>query len=105
MVGDKKRSLFNEATRVQMPALVHLTRLGYTYYRKISEEMAGTVYDRDTNIIIDVFKKKFEQLNPKRSEDALQVLKEIRQELNNDDLGRAFLCTFDEYVSGAAYRF
>lgn len=90
MVGDKKRSLFNEATRVQMPALVHLTRLGYTYYRKISEEMAGTVYDRDTNIIIDVFKKKFEQLNPKRSEDALQVLKEIRQELNNDDLGRAF---------------
>ena len=32
----------NEATRVQMPALVHLTRLGYQYYGKITEEMAGT---------------------------------------------------------------
>ncbi len=26
------KTLFNEMTRVQMPALVHLTRLGYTYY-------------------------------------------------------------------------
>ena len=40
----KKRSQFNEATRVQMPALVHLTRLGYQYFGKISEETAGTVY-------------------------------------------------------------
>ena len=32
---------FNEATRVQMPALVHLTRLGYTYFGKISEESVG----------------------------------------------------------------
>ena len=27
---------FNELTRVQMPALVHLTRLGYEYYGKIT---------------------------------------------------------------------
>lgn len=30
---------FNEATRVQMPAMVHLTRLGYSYFGKISEDM------------------------------------------------------------------
>lgn len=42
-------SKFNEATRVQMPAMVHLTRLGYTYFGKISEEDAGTVYDLSTN--------------------------------------------------------
>lgn len=42
--------LFNEMTRVQMPALVHLTRLGYTYYGRIFEDMADTVYDPDTNI-------------------------------------------------------
>ena len=91
MVASKgKKSLFNEATRVQMPALVHLTRLGYTYYGKISEETAGAVYDPDTNILIDVFKEKFEQLNPERAGEALQVLREIRQELANDDLGRAF---------------
>ena len=35
------RSMFNEATRVQMSALVHLTRLGYIYYGKITEDMAG----------------------------------------------------------------
>ena len=33
---------FNEATRVQMPALVHLHRLGYNYFGKISEDMANT---------------------------------------------------------------
>ena len=27
-----------------MPVLVHLTKLGYTYFRKISEEMSGKVY-------------------------------------------------------------
>lgn len=38
------KTLFNEATRVQMPALVHLTRLGYKYFGKISEETSGVVY-------------------------------------------------------------
>lgn len=47
-----KKNMFNEATRVQMPALVHLTKLGYTYFGKISEEMAGTVYDPDTNVLL-----------------------------------------------------
>lgn len=82
--------MFNEATRVQMPALVHLTKLGYTYFGKISEEMSGKVYDPDTNILIDVFKSQFEELNPDRAGDADQVLREIRQELDNDDLGRSF---------------
>lgn len=55
---------FNEATRVQMPALVHLTRLGYNYYGKISEESVGKIYDGDTNILLEVFKSQFEKLNP-----------------------------------------
>lgn len=88
--GSGKKSLFNEATRVQMPALVHLAKLGYTYFGKISEEQAGTVYDPDTNILVEVFKKQFEKLNPERAGEALQVLREIRQELENDDLGRSF---------------
>lgn len=46
-------SKFNEATRVQMPAMVHLTRLGYNYFGKIKDDMAGSVYDPDTNILID----------------------------------------------------
>ena len=68
----------NEATRVQMPALVHLDRLGYKYFGKISEDMAGSVYDPETNILIDVFKKQFIALNPDHAGEAEQVLKAIR---------------------------
>ncbi len=81
---------WNEATRVQMPALVHLTRIGYSYFGKITEEAAGTVYDPDTNILIDVFKKQFERLNPGRAGEALATLQQIRQELDYDDLGESF---------------
>ncbi|MCM2532136.1 type I restriction endonuclease [Neobacillus pocheonensis] len=81
---------FNEATRVQMPALVHLTRLGYEYFGKISEEMAGMVYDPDTNILKDIFKQQFCALNPGREGEVELVLRSIRQELDNDDLGRSF---------------
>lgn len=81
---------FNEATRVQMPAMVHLTRLGYSYFGKINEEMVGSVYDSDTNILIDVFRQQFELLNPSAKGEFEQTLRAIRQELTNDDLGKSF---------------
>ena len=81
---------FSEATRVQMPAMVHLTRLGYKYFGKLSEEMNGTVYDGDTNILLQVFETQFMRLNPGHEGEYLQVLKDIRKELNDDDLGRGF---------------
>lgn len=81
---------FTEATRVQMPAMVHLTRLGYSYFGKIHEEECGTVYDGDTNILLPVFKKKFCELNPGHEGEWLQEMKDIRKELNDDDLGRGF---------------
>ncbi|MCM1508628.1 MAG: HsdR family type I site-specific deoxyribonuclease [Ruminococcus flavefaciens] len=83
-------SLFNEMTRVQMPALVHLTKLGYSYYGKISENMAGKTYDSDTNILTDIFISQFKKLNPEHEGEAEQILKIIRQELDNDDIGRSF---------------
>lgn len=82
--------LFNEATRVQLPAMVHLTRLGYQYYGKLSEENSGNVYDADTNILIEVFKTQFQRLNPNHQGEFAQVLQSIRQELDFDDLGRSF---------------
>lgn len=81
---------FNEATRVQMPAMVHLTRIGYSYFGKISEEDAGVVYDPNTNILVEVFCAQFDKLNPTHKGEGLQVLQEIKQDLKNDDLGRAF---------------
>ena len=65
-----QRTQWNEATRVQMPALVHLTRIGFTYFGKITEDKAGTVYDPDTNILIEVFKSQFAKLNPERAGEA-----------------------------------
>lgn len=81
---------FSEATRVQMPAMVHLTRIGYTYFGKLSEDKNGTVYDGDTNILLQVFEQQFKNLNPGHEGEFLQILKDIRKELNDDDLGRGF---------------
>jgi type I restriction enzyme R subunit len=81
---------FNEATRVQMPAMVHLLRLGYSYFGKISEEMSGKAYDGDTNILLDIFRTQFKKLNPKEEGKTEETLRLIRQELDNDDLGRSF---------------
>ena len=81
---------FNELTRVQMPALVHLTRLGYKFFGKINESQAGIDYDPDTNILIKIFKEQFAKLNPGHEGESEQVLRDIRLELDNDDLGRGF---------------
>ena len=43
---------FNEDSRVKIPAIVHLTRLGYTYLPKAKI----TNLHGDTNIFIDQFK-------------------------------------------------
>ncbi len=90
MAASNKKSLFNEATRVQMPALVHLTRIGYTYFGKLTEDMSGAIYDPDTNILIDVFKQQFDKLNQNHIGEAEATLKTIRQELDNDDIGESF---------------
>lgn len=81
---------FSEATRVQMPAMVHLTRIGYTYLGKLSEDKNGTVYDGDTNILLPIFEQQFKKLNPGHEGEWMQVQKDIRKELNDDDLGRGF---------------
>ena len=81
---------FNEATRVQLPAMMHLTRLGYEYFGKISEDDASVVYDPETNILLSVFEKKFNELNKRSEISAKQMLQDLRNDLKNDDLGHAF---------------
>ena len=68
-----------------MPALVHLTRIGYTYYGKITEDKANSVYDPDTNILIEVFKSQFAKLNPDKAGESEGLLRTIRQKLDNDE--------------------
>lgn len=44
-----------EDSRVKIPALVHFTRLGYTYM-SIKNKKCGVDYDPDTNILLDLKK-------------------------------------------------
>lgn len=81
---------FSENTRVQVPAMLHLTRLGYKYYGKIYEENAGETYDSETNILIDKIRSSFARLNPTKQKDCDSVLIDIKKLLNDDDLGRGF---------------
>ena len=81
---------FNEATRVQMPAWVHLCRLGYKFYGKVHLSSEGNKYDGQTNILLDVFRRKFVNLNPGKENEFDTTLSKIQEELNYDDLGKAF---------------
>lgn len=95
--NDSQKQNYNEKTRVQIPAMVHLLRLGYTFYGKISRvkksesgEMVATIYDEDTNILLKVFDEQFKKLNPECEVDYKEALKEIKKVLDNDDLGKSF---------------
>ena len=76
---------FSEATRVQIPAILHLTRLGYTYIPQVE------IYDDKTNILTDVFKRKVKEFNPNATEQEISILLDkLIRIANNDDLGREF---------------
>lgn len=80
--------IFNEDTRVKIPALIHLTRLGYKYFSIKKNEH---LIDPDTSIIIDVFAKQLIKLNAGITDSEIeQELVNIKNELNFDDLGRSF---------------
>lgn len=80
--------LFNEDTRVKIPAIIHLTRIGYKY---CSLKDQSHHIDQDTGIITDIFTRQLQTLNPAATEDTInQELINIQDELNFDDLGRAF---------------
>lgn len=76
---------YNEKTRVQVPAVLHLCRLGYTYLDQIPN------HDPRTNIITPVFKESIKKLNPSLTELKIsQLLEEITSKVKNDDLGQEF---------------
>ncbi len=78
---------YNEITRVQIPALMHLAKLGYGFIPTNSKENKPNL-DTDTNILIDCFTEAFECLNPTKN--AKDSLAEMKKRLNYDDLGKSF---------------
>jgi len=54
---------FNEDTRVKIPTISHLMRLGYSYL-----SLKEVNWDPQTNIFVDIFKTQVKKLNPNLSE-------------------------------------
>ncbi len=77
---------FNEDSRVKIPSILHLMRLGYSYLSLSDHE-----WDKETNIFRDIFDECLERINDDLSgEDLNKVYSDIVLSLKNEDLGRAF---------------
>jgi type I restriction enzyme R subunit len=77
---------FNENTRVKLPAILHLCRLGYEYI-----SLKNVIKDDSTNIFTDIFAKSITRINPdEKNLDIKRLLDNINVALDADDLGQEF---------------
>lgn len=79
----------NENSRVKIPALVHLTRLGYEYLSL--KDYQGEIH-AETNIFVEIFRDSVSLINGKTlsEHDAVALISELSVKLSNEDLGKAF---------------
>ena len=77
---------FNENSRVKIPALLHLMKLGYTYI-----PLREQIRREDTNIFESIFLESLQKINPNAQEEELKrVLDEVSLELDYEDIGEKF---------------
>lgn len=77
---------FNEDSRVKIPTILHLMRLGYTYL-----SLSNQKWDESTNIFTDIFIENIKRINPGLSSgDIDRTYNEVALCLENEDLGKAF---------------
>ena len=77
---------FNEDSRVKIPAVLHLSRLGYHYL-----SLKDARWDNRNNIFPELFEKAVLRINPDlRREDVPALLNELHLKLQGDDIGRSF---------------
>ncbi|MDD4959059.1 MAG: type I restriction endonuclease, partial [Gallionella sp.] len=78
--------IFNEDSRVKIPCILHLVRLGYTYL-----PLKGATWDEENNIFPDLFRTAIARINPELdAADIARLLTDVKLALQNEDLGRAF---------------
>ena len=88
---------FNENSRVKLPSVLHLHRLGYEYL-----SLKNALWDDTTNIFTDIFAKSITKINPHIEEgDVDRLLGEIRFALDNEELGKTF---YEKLVDQSGYR-
>ncbi|WP_417558530.1 type I restriction endonuclease subunit R [Mesoflavibacter zeaxanthinifaciens] len=77
---------FNEDSRVKLPAILHLTQLGYTYI-----SLKDAVWDDKTNIFTNIFSNAIARINLHlSSEDITRLYKEVAISLENENIGQTF---------------
>ena len=78
--------VFSEDSRVKIPCILHLVKLGYQYL-----SIKGMGWDKDTNIFPDLFRTSISRINPGiEDNDILRLFEEVKLSLDNEDLGKAF---------------
>jgi len=78
--------VFNEDSRVKIPCILHLVRLGYRYL-----SLKNASWDEETNIFPDLFYTAITRINPGiDSDDIERLLDDVKLSLENEDLGKAF---------------
>ncbi|MDP3358316.1 MAG: type I restriction endonuclease [Lutibacter sp.] len=79
---------FNEDSRVKIPSILHLTRLGYKYL-----SLKDAKWNEETNIFTDILIENILRINKDEKidlDEANRLLSEIALLLDNEDLGKAF---------------
>ena len=76
---------FNEDSRVKIPAILHLMRLGYQYI-----PFKDQYRIEENNIFSSIFMRQISRINGISEEEAARVLDEINLELDYEDLGKKF---------------
>lgn len=89
----------SENTRVKIPALVHLTRLGYGY---LSLKDVKEYIHTNTNIFRNVFNSSINKINNTdlSMEETDKIITELEIQLSNEDLGKAFYNTLTNGYNG-----
>jgi len=79
---------FNEDSRVKIPSILHLVRLGYEYI-----SLKDLTWDEDTNIFKNIFFESIKKINPSyklKYDDISRIYEDLKLTLDNDDLGEVF---------------
>ena len=78
--------IFSEDSRVKIPCILHLVRLGYRYL-----SLKNAVWDEETNIFPALFNEAIDRINPGTGTDEISRIRtDIQLLLDNEDLGQAF---------------
>lgn len=78
--------IFSEDSRVKIPCIQHLVRLGYRHL-----SLKNAAWDEETNIFPELFRAAIARINPGMdSGDIDRLLADVKLLLDNEDLGKAF---------------